>query len=36
VNSHVGRLLARLGAENRAQPAVEALRRGLVSFEDLG
>jgi NarL family two-component system response regulator LiaR len=36
VKSHVGRLLAKLGAENRAQAAVEALRRGLVSFDDLG
>jgi DNA-binding NarL/FixJ family response regulator len=36
VKSRVGHLLAKLGAENRAQAAVEALRRGLVSFEDLG
>ena len=36
VKSHVGHLLAKLGVENRAQAAVEALRRGLVAFEDLG
>ena len=35
VKSHVSRLLAKLGAENRAQAAVRALARGVVSPEDL-
>jgi DNA-binding NarL/FixJ family response regulator len=35
VKTHVSRLLSKLGVENRAQAAVQALKRGLVSFEDL-
>ena len=35
VKTHVGSLLAKLGVENRAQAAVQALKRGLVSIEDL-
>ncbi len=35
VKTHVGHLLAKLHVENRAQAIVEALRRGLVSLEDL-
>jgi DNA-binding NarL/FixJ family response regulator len=36
VKTHVGSVLAKLGVENRAQAAVQALKRGLVSIEDLG
>jgi NarL family two-component system response regulator LiaR len=35
IKSHVGNLLAKLGVENRAQAAVQALKRGLISLEDL-
>jgi NarL family two-component system response regulator LiaR len=35
VKTHVGNLLTKLQVENRAQAIVEALRRGLVSMEDL-
>lgn len=35
VKSHVGKLFGKLGVENRAQAAVQALKRGLVSLEDL-
>jgi DNA-binding NarL/FixJ family response regulator len=35
VKTHVAHVLAKLQVENRAQAAVQALRRGLVSFEDL-
>jgi DNA-binding NarL/FixJ family response regulator len=35
VKTHVRRVLAKLGAENRAQAAVRALARGVVSPEDL-
>ena len=35
VKSHVGRVLAKLGAENRAQAVTQALKRGLVSLEEL-
>jgi DNA-binding NarL/FixJ family response regulator len=35
VKTHVRHLLAKLGAENRAQAAVRALARGVVSAEDL-
>jgi len=35
VKTHVGSVLAKLGVENRAQAAVQALKRGLVSIEDL-
>lgn len=35
VKSHVGSLLAKLQVENRAQAIVQALRRGLVSLEEL-
>jgi DNA-binding NarL/FixJ family response regulator len=35
VKTHVRHVLAKLGAENRAQAAVRALARGLVSPEDL-
>jgi two-component system, NarL family, response regulator LiaR len=33
--THVGRVLAKLGAENRAQAVTRALLRGLVSLEEL-
>jgi NarL family two-component system response regulator LiaR len=36
VKTHVGRVLAKLEAENRAQAIVQALRHGLVSLEELG
>src|SRR5688572_28454277 len=36
VKTHVRHVLAKLGAENRAQAAVRALARGVVSPEDLG
>lgn len=35
VKTHVGHVLAKLGVENRAQAIAEALRRQLVSIEDL-
>jgi len=35
VKSHVGNILAKLGAENRAQAIVQALKRRLVSLEEL-
>ena len=35
VKSHVGSLLSKLQVENRAQAAVQALKRGLVSLDDL-
>jgi DNA-binding NarL/FixJ family response regulator len=35
VKSHVGHVLAKLHAENRGQATVEALKRGLVTLEDL-
>jgi DNA-binding NarL/FixJ family response regulator len=35
VKTHVGRLLAKLQVENRAQAIVQALKRGLVSLEEL-
>lgn len=35
VKSHVARVLAKLAVENRAQAAVQALKRGLVTFEEL-
>ena len=34
--THVGRVLAKLQAENRAQAVAHALKRGLVSIEELG
>ena len=36
IKTHVGHLLGKLGVENRAQAIVQALKRGLVSFEELG
>jgi two-component system, NarL family, response regulator LiaR len=36
VKTHVGNLLSKLGVENRAQATVQALKRGLVSLDDLG
>lgn len=36
VKTHVGSVLAKLQVENRAQAIVQALRRGLVSLEELG
>ena len=35
VKTHVASVLAKLQVENRAQAAVQALKRGLVSLEDL-
>jgi DNA-binding NarL/FixJ family response regulator len=35
VKTHVGNLLGKLGVENRAQAIVQALKRGLVSLDDL-
>jgi NarL family two-component system response regulator LiaR len=35
VKSHVGHVLAKLEAENRAQATVQAIKRGLVSLEEL-
>jgi NarL family two-component system response regulator LiaR len=35
VKSHVGHLLSKLQVENRAQATVQAIKRGLVSLEDL-
>ena len=36
VKTHVGHILSKLGVENRAQAAVQALKRGLVSLEEIG
>ncbi len=36
VKTHVGNLLAKLRVESRAQAVVQALKRGLISMEDLG
>jgi hypothetical protein len=35
VKTHVGKLLAKLQAENRAQAIVHALKRGPVSLDEL-
>lgn len=35
VKTHVGRVLSKLDAENRAQAIVQALKRGIVSLEEL-
>ena len=35
VKSHVGHVLSKLQVENRAQATVQALKRGLVSLEEL-
>jgi DNA-binding NarL/FixJ family response regulator len=35
VKTHVGNVLAKLQVENRAQAIVQALKRGLVSLEEL-
>jgi NarL family two-component system response regulator LiaR len=35
VKTHVGNVLSKLQAENRAQAVVQALKRGLVALEDL-
>ena len=35
VKTHVAHVLAKLGADNRAQAAVQALMRGLITVEDL-
>ncbi len=35
VKTHVSHVLAKLGVENRAQAIAEALRRRLVSIEDV-
>jgi two-component system, NarL family, response regulator LiaR len=35
VKTHIGRVLAKLQVENRAQAIVQALRRGLVALEEL-
>jgi DNA-binding NarL/FixJ family response regulator len=35
VKTHVGNVLAKLQAENRAQAIVQALRRGLISLDEL-
>lgn len=35
VKTHVSRVLAKLGAENRAQAIVVALKRGIVALEEL-
>lgn len=35
VKTHVGNVLSKLQVENRAQAIVQALRRGLVSLEEL-
>lgn len=36
VKTHVGRVLSKLQVENRAQAIVQALKRGLVTLEELG
>jgi DNA-binding NarL/FixJ family response regulator len=35
VKTHVGNVFAKLQVENRAQAVVQALKRGLVSLEEL-
>jgi NarL family two-component system response regulator LiaR len=35
VKTHVGRVLSKLNAENRAQAVIQALKRGFVSLEEL-
>jgi len=35
VKTHVGHVLGKLGVDNRAQATVQALKRGLVSLEEL-
>lgn len=35
IKTHVGHLLGKLGVENRAQAIVQALKRGLVSLDEL-
>jgi len=35
VKTHIGKLLAKLEAENRSQAIVQALKRGLVSLDEL-
>lgn len=35
VKTHVGRVLAKLHAENRAQAVIQALKRGVVNLEEL-
>lgn len=35
VKTHVGHILGKLGVENRGQAVVQALKRGLVSLEEL-
>jgi len=35
VKTHIGRVLAKLQVENRAQAIVAALKRGLVTLEEL-
>jgi len=35
VKTHVGHLLSKLGVENRGQATLQALKRGLVSLEEL-
>ena len=35
VKTHVANLLAKLGVDNRAQAMVQAIRRGLVSLDDM-
>lgn len=36
VKSHVGNLYSKLQVENRAQATVQALKRGMISLDDLG
>jgi len=35
VKTHIGHLLAKLQVENRAQAIVQALKRGLVTLDEL-
>ena len=35
IKTHVGHLLGKLGVENRAQAIVQALKRSLVSLDEL-
>ena len=35
VKTHIGKVLAKLDAENRAQAIVQALKRGLITLEEL-